>query len=329
MKRVFLLIGILCVGLFTGFGESGPNARTIMTVVAPKSPAAIPILRMVESNCMGKNVEINLRLYNSTEAMVTLAFRGNYAVMIVPPHTAANLYNKGVNIKVLSVINWGGIYLCTIDPNCSGWDDLEGKEIYVPSKGSVPDILTQYLLDQNNLAVGKNVRIVYSSNAEIAQLIASGRIHYAINVQPYVSSNLKSVKGYRIVSDFAKDWKLTQGKEYSMPSNCAISNSTYLGRNEKLIQNFNRELSNAVEWVVENPEEAGKLANVYLNANAEMITNAMPGFCFKYKSAADAEDDMEKYFTVLYGLKPESIGNKVPDDNLFYIPNKKMKGERE
>jgi len=319
-KKVLELIFIFYIGFFTVFAQSTLNAKTIMSVVAPKSPAAIPILKMVESNCMGENIEIDLQFYNSMEAMVTLASGKNYDVLIVPTHTAVNLYNKGMDVKLLNVFNWGGTYLSTTDPDCFDWEDLEGKELYVPARGSIPDILTQYFLNQNGLVIGKNIEVVYSTHIEIAQLIASGRIKYAVDAQPYVSLNLKKVKDYRVISEFSKYWELTQGKGYFMPGNCSVANSEYLSKNKDIVFNFDEKLSDVIEWAVENPEEAGKLANAYLNANAELITDAMPGFCFEYESAVDAKSDVERYCSVLCEVKPESIGNKIPDNDFFYIP---------
>jgi NitT/TauT family transport system substrate-binding protein len=333
MKKKILtltLISMFCLSLFAGCSQteqkaasktpqsSNSNAQTVITVIAPKSPALIPILRMMESNCMGESVKINLQFYSDMEAMMTLASKGEYSVLIAPPYTAANLYNKGINVKLLNVFNWGGMYLSTTDPNCNSWKDLKGKELYVPSKGSVPDILTQYFLSQNGLTIGKNIEVVYSSHPEIAQLIASGTIRYAVDAQPFVSSNQKKVKGYQVISDFSEEWKQTQGKEYTMPGTCAIVNTEFLNKNESLISKFNEKLSDAVEWAIDHPSEAGALAHTHLNANAELIADAMPGFCFGYKSAADAKNDVNEYLNVLYKLKPESIGNKIPDDSFFY-----------
>jgi NitT/TauT family transport system substrate-binding protein len=322
---------MFCISLFGGCGRAdsketnGPDpgethsdVKAVITVIAPKSPGIIPILRMMENDCMGESATIDLQFYSDMEAMMTLASKGEYSVLIAPPYTAANLYNKGINVKLLNVFNWGGMYLSTTDPNCNSWKDLKGKELYVPSKGSVPDILTQYFLGQNGLTIGKDVEVVYSAHTEIAQLIASGTIRYAVDAQPFVSSNQKKVKGYQVISDFSEEWRQTQGKEYTMPGTCAAVNTKFLNKNESLISKFNGKLSDAVEWTVSHPSEAGTLAHDHLNANAELIADAMPGFCFEYKSAADAKKDVNEYFNVLYQLKPGSIGNKMPDDNFFY-----------
>ena len=340
MKRIIALLVILCIGILAGCGQTvnpqeasagttqtstekmeknESNTKTIITVVAPKSPATIPVLRMMESHCMGENIEIDLQLYSDMEAMMALASGRDYGILIVPVHTAANLKNKGIDVKMVNVFGWGGMYLSTTDPDCSSWKDLAGKELYVPAKGSVPDIMTQYFLSQNGLVVGEDVEVVYSAHAEIAQLIASGTIRYAVDAQPFVTANLKNVDGYRVISEFAEDWKQTQGEAYSLPGNCSVVNSEYLSENKNIVLDFNKNFSGAIEWTVENPDEAGVLANTYLNANAELIAAAMPGFCLEYNSAADAGNDVEEYFRVLLELKPESIGGKMPDDSFYFM----------
>ena len=332
MKKTILLILMLCFGLLAGCGQrtdlqepkNTPAESTdtikqaVITVVAPKSPASIPIFRMFESNCMGDDIQIDLKLYSDMEAMTALASGGDYGVLIVPVHTAANLFNKGIGVEMINVCGWGGMYLSTTDPDCNGWEDLEGKELYVPSKGSVPDILTQYFLSQCGLTVGEDVEVIYSSHTEIAQLLSVGTIKYAVDAQPYVTSNLKKVEGYKVISEFSEEWKLTQGAEYSMPANCMVVSSKYLSGNEGLITVFNQKFEEAIDWSVANPTEAGALAEKYLNANKELIAEAMPGFSFNYMSAADALGHVEKYYEVLLALKPESIGKKLPDEAFYY-----------
>jgi NitT/TauT family transport system substrate-binding protein len=99
---------------------------------------------MVESNALGENTKIDIQFYSDMEAMMALASEGKYGVIVTPAYTAANLYNKGINVEIMNLYNWGGMFLSTTDTNCNSWEELAGKELYVPAKGSVPDILTQF-----------------------------------------------------------------------------------------------------------------------------------------------------------------------------------------
>lgn len=332
MRKILGLVIILIVSLLTGCGQTASNEAnnvdsqkketgepTVITVVAPKSPAIIPLLRMIENNSMGENTKIDLQLYNDMEAMMALASEGDYGILMVPAYTAANLNSKGVKVNLINVVTWGGMYLSTTDPNCNEWKDLEGKELYVPAKGSVPDIITQYFLKQNGLTIGENIEVVYSNHAEIAQLLSVGTIKYAIDVQPYVTANKKNIKEYQVISDFSEEWKRIQGEEYSMPATCMVANSEYLQENQELIGRFNQNISEAIQWTVDNPIAAGNLASVNLNVNAELVAEAMPGFCFNYQSTGESKNDIEKYFEILLELKPESIGGILPDKAFYYL----------
>ena len=162
MKKGLLFLLILSISLFCGCSPSQTSnldTKNEITIIvgAPKSPATIPVLRMLETKALGENVNIDLKIYSSMEKMMALATREDYAFLEFPINAASVLYNKGLNVKLLNVTLWGGMYLSTTDPNCESWKDLNGKQVYVPHKGSVPDIITQHFLNKNGLNIGENV----------------------------------------------------------------------------------------------------------------------------------------------------------------------------
>lgn len=333
MKKGIILMLLLSITLIFGCGQAektteiGAKMNSIETdekeqipllVAVPKSPAAIPVLRMIESNALGDQIKIDFKLYGDMDKMMAIAVGRDYGLMVVPVHTAAALYNKGIGVKLLNVFGWGGMYLSTTDLNCNGWEDLKGKQLYVPAKGSVPDIITQHFFSQHGLKIGDNIEVVYSSHPEIAQLIKAEKIKYAVDAEPYVTRNMETIQDYRIVSDFSDEWKKTEGSEYSLPANGIIVNSGFLAENKEVISIFNEEFKKALTWTLDNPAEAGVLAEKYLNADAKLIEKAMPGFNFIYKASINAKKDIEEYCNVLSSFKPESIGGKVPDENFYY-----------
>ncbi len=287
-------------------------------IAAPKSPSTIPILRLIETNALGEDVKINLELYGDMEKMIVMATEEKYGFMVLPVHTAATLYNKGLGAKLLNVFGWGGMYLSTTDPECSTWEDLKDKTLYVPAMGSIPDIITQYFCIQHGLKIGENINVVYSSHHEIAQLIELGKIKYAVDAEPFVTRNSQSVEGYKIICDFAKEWKEINESQYNMPANGVITSNTFISNKGEWIERFNLEFEKALQWTTENPDDAAVLAEKYLNADAELIEKAMPNYKFLVKPAMDVKGDIEAYCEVLSSFKPESIGGKIPDEGFYY-----------
>ena len=86
------------------------------------------------------------------------------------------------------------MYLSTTDSNCHKWEDLKGKQLFVPAKGSVPDIMTQHFLNRHGLIIGDSIELVYSNHTEIAQLIKSGKAKYAVDVRPTKVNKVFEIK---------------------------------------------------------------------------------------------------------------------------------------
>ncbi len=289
--------------------------QTVFTIVLAKSPVSIPVLMIADSKGLGKNVKINLEMYSSMDKMMSLALSQKYDIFLSASNVAATLYNKKMRIKLMNVFNWGGEYLSTTDPSCHTWSDLKGKKLYVPSKGSIPDLLTQYYLYQNNIKIGKDIEIIYSGHAEIAQLLSTGTIQNAIDVQPFATLNSNTVPNYKIICDFAKSWKSAE-KGYSLPGFCIALNTKSI--NSELLEKFNDCFKQAISWTNENPFEAGKLAEKYLNIDANVIAKAIPKLNFEYKNAIESKSDLLYYYNVLASINSDCIGGKLPDSNFYY-----------
>lgn len=324
MKTRLMMIFLLMIVLLFGCSRSsnmttseGELQNTII-VSAPKTAATIPLLRMIDSNALGADIKIDLQLFGDLEKLMVIAVREDYGFLILPIHTAAVLYNKGVNVKLMHVSVWGGFYLSSTEDDCQQWQDLKGQQLYLPNKGSVPDILARYFLEENGLKMGKNLEIINTTYPQIAQLFKMEKIKYAVDGEPFATSNKTYVQNYRVILDFCEEWKKTSGDKYSLPAYGVVVNEDFLKENQAFVKIFNREYSRAVQWVSANPAEAGVLAEKHLNLNSKLITKAIPGFNFSYQLALNAKMTIEKYYDILFNSKPESIGGKVPNENFYY-----------
>ena len=74
----------------------------------------------------------------------------------------------------------------------------------------------------------------------------------------------------------------------------------------------------SLEKLLASPEKAGKLAEKYMNANAGIITAAFGSFGMDFTAAAEAKHDIDKYYSILYEMKPGLIGGALPKEDMFH-----------
>jgi NitT/TauT family transport system substrate-binding protein len=322
MKKRFVLALTLIIGLFwscnlaTEAAGNNKNAGMKIVVCTPKSPPTIPILRMIATNALRGKAKLELKLYSTMDEVLAIATHTtDYQIMALPVNTAATLYNKGFDLKLLNVSVWGGMYLSTTDPDCRKWEDLRGKKLYVPAKGSIPDVMTTLFLKKHGLK-NEDVEIVYF-NTEITQLLVAGKVKYVIDGEPFATANKGNIQNYRVISNFIDEWKQNEGEQYDMPNFGTIAGGKLLLKS-KLLESFNKAYREALRWTMANPKASGELAQKYLNANGKLIENAMPNFKFVFKTASESRANVEKYCKVLLDSKPESIGGKIPDKKFYF-----------
>lgn len=294
------------------------NITRKIVMSGPKAPPTIPMLRMIETQALGEDVEIEFKIWNGVEELLALASSDDYGFLAVPVNTGAKLKNKGMKLKLTNVNTWGVIYLATTDPLFEKWEDLKGKKLYVAFKSAPPDIITQYMLSEHGLEVGKDVELVYSTPSEIAQMAKANQLEYFVNIEPFVTASKMGNKDLRVVFDYMQEWKKLKGENYDFPNAGIVTNEKFLKTNEDLVEKFEKEYEIAVKWTLENPEEAGELVEKHLGLNKDLIQNALPTLGLKYKSTEDAKEDLLEYYNTLLESNPESIGGKTPDEEYYY-----------
>ena len=222
--------------------------------------------------------------YSSMDAILASAQSDDVDFVLMPVNTAAVLYNKGFNLCMMNVFQWGWSFISVqpILPACHG-KDLAGKELFIPAKGTVPDLVTRLFLDDYDLVVGEDLDAVYSNHTEIAQLLAQGTVSYAVDVQPFVTAHQQGITNYRILSDYSADWQKIAGEGFQMPGFCMICRNPDLLQQPELLNDVNEAFAAAVTAVVQEPEAAGILAEDFTGCNRDLVALSIGNFglsCF-------------------------------------------------
>jgi len=317
MKKSVLMAAFICMTL-SAFAAPKKSKETTIKVGMPKAPPALPVIRMIDSNALGDNVKLEFTVWDSPEQLIAMIQGKEQNMFAFPLTVVAKLYNKGMPLTLTNVNTWGVTYFLTSDPDYKDWSDLKGKTVYVPLKSSPPDALTQYFLGKAGLTPGKDVELIYAPAAEVTQLLVSGKAVYATQLEPQATASMMQNKNIRVATSFENEWKKVTNDGSIVPNAGFGVRNDFLKNNPELVAQFEKEYEKAVNWILENPEEAGKLAEKYLGLKAALVQKAIPRMGLQYKNSYEAKKDLDQFYKILNDFDKTMVGGKIPDEGMLY-----------
>ncbi len=316
---VFFILTLLLISCHDN--KNNNESKKIIKIAVPKASPAIPLIYMKDYNVLGENIEIDIQIWNSPEQLIAMTQDESYNLLAMPMTVLAKLYNKNIDIKLLNVSTWNLAYFVTTDKTIKTWNDLKSKTIYVPHKSSTPDILTQFFIKNANLKPNEDINIKYLSSSEIAQLLIAGKIEYATLTEPNITMAKAKNNDIEILFNFNDEWRKLKNSNLNIPNAGFVANNTFINENKELIDNFVIEYEKAVDWVLENREEASLLAEEYLAFNKENIKNSIHLLGLDSKTAVESKTDLNNFYELLLNFDSKTIGGKIPNDDMYYQKN--------
>ncbi len=323
---IFTIIAIMFIACAPRVEVDEPQDENIvdeveeisLRVAAPGGPTTISLVKMFAENpSLGENVEVTYESVKSPDLMAAKIISGEVDFAVIPTNLIANLYNKGVDYKLGASTVWGVLYIAGKD-DITGWDDLKGKEITTIGRGLTPDILFRFLLEKNGLDPEKDVKINYLSGPqELAQAVISGQSKIAILPEPVLSTVQIKDTDIKILMDLQEEWELITEKS-SYPQSSLFIKNEVVEKHPEVVDAFLREYEESIEWINNNPEEAGiYVEELNIGLTAKVVERSIQGSNLDYIKASDAKTAVEEFLKVLMDFSPDSIGGKLPDEGLY------------
>lgn len=321
MKKIVLVFTIL-LNLFA------KDENTIV-IAGPIASVSHPILYMIEQNALkdiGKKIEF--KLWNNPDELRALILKKEVDFIALPTNVAANLYNKGIDLKLLNVSTWGILGLVSRDKNLKNIEDFKNKEIIVPFRADMPDIIFQALIKKANLNIKKDFKLTYvATPIDAMQMLILRRADHALLAEPAISIALRKTGSfpvkliapdlYRSV-DLQKDWGRLFEVEPKIPqAGLAIIGETK-GK-EQLITKILEEYEKAINWYKSNQKDASELVVKTLPMlEVNGLADSIDYIKFENINTQNSKKDLEFFFSVLLENDSKIIGGKLPDDSFYY-----------
>ena len=295
----------------------------------PVASVSHPLIHIVESgalNDVAKKVEF--KLWKNPDELRALTIKGGADFIAVPSNVGANLYNKGVDIKLLNISVWGILGMITRDKSLKTLADFKGKKIAMPFRADMPDILFEEIVKAQGMDPKKDFDLQYmSSPFDAMQMLIMRRVDHALLAEPAISIALKKTGSFPLkliapdlyrTADLQKEWGDTFNVEAKVPQ-AGMAVIGGMIQNEYIIKRFNEEYKKSLQWYKNNPTQAGEMiVKTIPMLDAVGVANSIKHVQLDTVKAVEAKKDLEFFYEILKKNNPKTIGGKLPKSGFYY-----------
>ena len=291
-----------------------------IVIAGPFTNVSHPILVMIEHNVF-KDIadKVEFRYWKNQDQLRAMILNKEVDFMAVPVNVAAILYNKGIDLQLLNVSIWGNYGIVSSNKSIKSIKDLKNRELAVPSRGDMPDIIMQKLLRGNGMK-RSDLNIAYMATPiDGLSMVVKGKIESAFLPEPALSmAVLKSKKKLKIVLNIQEEYKKTFHTLETFPQ----VGFAIMGKNKtniKLIDIFLKEYKKSMKWYKTNPIEASQIVVKYLPMlKQKAVAMGVKNIEIDTKTANEAKKQINKWFENLKSFNPKLIGDIIPDNKFYY-----------
>lgn len=325
MKKLFVLIFGLV--LTTGaFAQKLPR----LVLAGPYAAVSFPLIHMVESGALQDVAQtVEFVAWQNPDQLRVLALDGGADFIAMPSNVAANLHNRGVKLQLLNVSTWGTLWMVSREPGLKTLADFKGKEIAMPFRADMPEIVFSLLVEKQGLDPRRDFRLRYvASPLDAMQLLVTRRVDHALLSEPALSMALRKTESfpvsvlapalYRSV-DLQQEWGRLFAREARIPqAGIAVLGATR--DNAKLVQRFQAAYAASLQWCQSHAVECGQLVAKRVDMlTPEAVADSIGVSQARFVTAAKARPELEFFFSRLLEKNPAVLGGKLPGDD-FYLP---------
>lgn len=276
---------------------------------------------MADAKNSDSALKYNVEVQTDAAVINAALISGELDIATLPTNAAANLYAKtNGKIQILAVNTLGVLYVVANEENADikTLSDLEGKTVYCPAQN--PTFIFKGLCEKANVNVTVD-STTYAQPADLRTAVVSGAVEIAVLPEPMVTIAKSKNQSLTVALDLTAEWNKVF-PEGSLMQGCVVARTEYIEQNPQAVEKFLSDYKASVEYVNKNPEDAAALiAEAGIFENANVAKAAIPKCNIKYVDGKDMADALDVFFKTLYDINPKSVGEAVPDENIYYKAN--------
>lgn len=298
--------------------ETGGVTVRIGSLKGPTSMGLVYLMDQAKKGDTDNNYEFTMAA--AADEILPSMISGDLDIALVPANVASVLYNKTQGgVSVIDINTLGVLYMLSGDTSVTSMADLKGRTVYLTGKGTTPDYIMQYLLEQNGLSTD-DVKLEYKSEAtEVAAVLVEEQDAIGVLPQPFVTAACAQNENLAVVMDLTQEWDAVQGEGGSrLVTGVTIVRNDFLDEYSDAVESFRKDHKESADYANENVEAAAELvAAEGIIEKAPVAAKAMPKCNITYIDGDEMKTALSGYLQVLFAQDPTSVGGAVPGDDFY------------
>ncbi len=328
MKKIItcILVSVLILGTLTSCSKPNnetdepavQNTSTPVNIVALNGPTGMGMAYLKNQSDEGKTkYKYSVSFASAPDEITGQLIAGNIDIAAVPINLASVLFNKTEGEILTCALNTLGVlYIVENGDTIKSINDLEGRTIIASGKGSTPEYILNFILEKNNLLGKVNVEYV-AEHDEAVSALASGNADLIMIPEPKVTAAKAKIEGVHVALDLTKLW--SEISDTKLVQGALVVRKTFAKEHPEIVDAFLEEYKTSVDFTNDNPKDAASLIAQYeIIPNEQMALAAIPNCHIVYIDGDEMKVAMKDMLTALHKANPQSIGGKLPGDNIFY-----------
>lgn len=332
MKRKIMtwIMGlVMTAALLAGCGaETGETAD--IRVGSLKGPTSIGLMHLMDRAAKQETADrYEFTMAATADELLPQIVSGELDILLIPANVASVLYGKTEGgISVIDINTLGVLYMVSGDDTIQDMEDLRGRTVCLTGKGTTPDYVLRYLLQENGLSAD-DVTLEYKSEAvEVAALLAEKPETIGVLPQPFVTAACAQNEELSVVMDLTEEWDILQDRDASaqdgtrsrLVTGVTVVRNGFLEEHKEAVDRFLEEHAASAAYANAHVEETAKLVTAAgIIEKAPVAVQAIPSCNITHIDGVDMREALSGYLTVLYEQDAASVGGGLPGEDFYYI----------
>ena len=266
----------------------------------------------------------DIQNWASVDVLKSLLVNGETDLAATPSYASANLFNKGVPVRLIAIQVWGMLYVIGPEGSAAqGLEALRGKSVAVPMPGNMPDLVFRYLLKEKGWDADGDLSIQpFTDGQEALNALLTGGAEYAVLPEHPASVSLakgkEQGKALERTVNLQELWAEVTGGQARFPMAGLVMPQSLTDAHPELVGAILNELEASVEEVNSMSEEVITSVSEANDVPVPVVKEVIPRLQLEIVPAAQAKSELEDFYTRLTTVSPDVVGGELPADD-FYV----------